>query len=70
MTDLFSGIKESLSGNRKTIILPEGTDIRVLEAASRLQGEGLVKPVLLGNETEVKKPQLKQELIFRKYRYH
>ncbi len=53
MTDLFNGIKESLSGKRKTIILPEGTDIRVLEAASRLQGEGLVKPVLLGNETEV-----------------
>ena len=36
MTDLFSGIKESLSGNEKTIILPEGTDVRVLEAASRL----------------------------------
>jgi len=54
MTDLFGGIKESLSGKRRTIILPEGTDIRVLEAASRLQGEGLVKPVLLGNEAEVK----------------
>lgn len=53
MADLFKGIKESLSGKRKTIILPEGTDIRVLEAASHLQGEGLVKPVLLGNETEV-----------------
>ena len=54
MTDLFGGIKESLSGKRRTIILPEGTDIRVLEAASRLQGEGLVKPVLLGDEAEVK----------------
>ena len=53
MTNLFGEIKESLSGKEKTIILPEGTDIRVLEAASRLQEEGLVKPVLLGNETEV-----------------
>lgn len=55
MTDLFGEIKKSLSGRRKTIILPEGTDRRVLEAASRLQEEGLVKPVLLGDETEVKK---------------
>lgn len=51
--DLFAEIKKSLSGRRKTIILPEGTDKRVLEAASRLQEEGLVKPVLLGDETEV-----------------
>ena len=51
--DLFAEIKKSLSGRRKTIILPEGTDRRVLEAASRLQEEGLVKPVLLGDETEV-----------------
>lgn len=51
--DLFAEIKKSLSGRRKTIILPEGTDRRVLEAASRLQEEGLVKPVLLGDKTEV-----------------
>ncbi|MEK5067276.1 phosphate acetyltransferase [Sporosarcina sp. FSL K6-1508] len=53
LMDLFAEIKKSLSGRRKTIILPEGTDKRVLEAASRLQEEGLVKPVLLGDETEV-----------------
>ncbi|HJF33189.1 MAG TPA: phosphate acetyltransferase [Sporosarcina psychrophila] len=53
MMDLFAEIKKSLSGRRKTIILPEGTDRRVLEAASRLQEEGLVKPVLLGDKTEV-----------------
>ncbi len=54
MIDFFSGIKERLSGNSKTIVLPEGTDARVLEAASRLQDEGLVKPILLGDELEVK----------------
>jgi phosphate acetyltransferase len=53
MTDIFTGIKERLRGNEKTIVLPEGTDARVLEAASRLQAEGLVKPILLGDETEV-----------------
>lgn len=53
MTNLFTSIQERLGGNEKTIILPEGTDARVLEAASRLQAEGLVKPILLGNETVV-----------------
>lgn len=53
MTNLFIGIKERLRGNEKTIVLPEGTDTRVLEAASRLQAEGLVKPILLGDETTV-----------------
>lgn len=54
MTDLFTSIKERLSGRDKTIVLPEGMDVRVLQAASRLHQEALVKPVLLGNETEVK----------------
>ena len=53
MTDLFSEVKEKLRGNEKIIVLPEGTDERVLEAASRLQSEGLVKPILLGNVVEV-----------------
>lgn len=54
MTDLFSEIQESLKGTQKSIVLPEGTDERVLKAAARLQNEGLVKPILLGNEGEVK----------------
>lgn len=55
MTDLFSGLKTRLSDSEKSIVLPEGNDARVLEAASRLNGEGLVKPILLGNEDEVKR---------------
>ncbi|MBO1911230.1 phosphate acetyltransferase, partial [Microvirga sp. 3-52] len=54
MTDLFSEIQESLKGTEKTIVLPEGNDVRVLQAAARLQSEGLVKPILLGNEDEVR----------------
>ena len=54
MTDLFSEIQASLKGTKKTIVLPEGTDERVLQAAARLQKEGLVTPILLGNEDEVK----------------
>lgn len=53
MTDLFSEVKKDLQGNDKTIVLPEGTDSRVLQAASRLAQEGIVTPILLGNENEV-----------------
>ena len=33
---------------RKRIVFPEGNDPRVLEAAARLEKEGLVEPILLG----------------------
>lgn len=52
--DLFNSIKTRLHGTEKKIVLPEGTDFRVLEAAYKLQQEGLVQPILLGNEIEVK----------------
>lgn len=54
MTNFFSGIKDKLSGSKKTIVLPEGNDVRIVEAASRLHNEGIVQPILLGNEDEVK----------------
>ena len=55
MSNLFDEVKEKLQGNDKTIVLPEGTDERILQAASRLHIEGLVKPILLGDETEVRR---------------
>lgn len=54
MTNLFDQVKASLQGHEKSIVLPEGTDARILQAAVRLQEEGLVKPILLGNIEEVK----------------
>ena len=33
---------------KKTIVFPEGTDPRVLQAAARLAAEGVVQPVLIG----------------------
>lgn len=54
MADLFEGIKQQLDGKGKTIVLPEGEDVRVLEAAVRLQEEGIVTPMLLGNEEAVR----------------
>ncbi|ARD48735.1 phosphate acetyltransferase [Sporosarcina sp. P37] len=55
MADLFEGIRNTLEGKGKTIVLPEGEDVRILEAAVHLQQEGIVTPVLLGNEEAVKK---------------
>ncbi|AOV08881.1 phosphate acetyltransferase [Sporosarcina ureilytica] len=52
--DLFNKVKANLQGHDKTIVLPEGTDARVLQAAVRLAEEGIVKPILLGSEEEVR----------------
>ncbi|PIC80108.1 phosphate acetyltransferase [Sporosarcina sp. P18a] len=55
MADLFEGIRKTLEGKGKTIVLPEGEDIRIIEAAVHLQQEGIITPVLLGNEEAVNK---------------
>lgn len=55
MIDFFIGIKDKLAGTKKKIVLPEGTDLRVVEAAWRLHTEGIVQPILLGNVAEVKR---------------
>ena len=47
-------LKEKLRGKDKTIVLPEGTDPRILEATERLHKEGVIIPILLGNSEEVK----------------
>ncbi|QTD40708.1 phosphate acetyltransferase [Sporosarcina sp. Te-1] len=54
MTDLFNQLRQQLGNQGKKIVLPEGTDVRVLTAAARLQEEGIVKPILLGNELQLK----------------
>jgi phosphate acetyltransferase len=44
----MSGLIERARKLKKTIAFPEGSDPRVLEAATRLAREGLVKPILIG----------------------
>lgn len=51
--NLFEVIKSRLKGKNKSIVFPEGTDIRILSAAVKLKKEGYIKPVLLGNKTEI-----------------
>ena len=48
-------IKERAKTEIKTIVLPEATDQRILEAAQIVKNEGYAKVILIGNEDEVKK---------------
>ena len=48
-------IIEKAKKDIKTIILPEATDIRVLNAASKLQNQKIANIILLGNEEEISK---------------
>lgn len=48
-------MKEKARQNIKTILLPESEDIRVIQAAADVEKEGFAKAVLIGNEEDVKK---------------
>ena len=51
----FGAMIDKLKRNPKTIVLTEGTDPRILEAASRLLASNFLKPILLGNEDKILK---------------
>ena len=42
------------SADKKTIVLPEGTDRRVVTAAAEVVRRGIADVILLGNEKEIK----------------
>src|SRR5215467_9928320 len=44
----LAGLVERARKRKKTIVFPEGSDPRVLEAAGRLARDGVVQPVLVG----------------------
>ncbi|SET22681.1 phosphate acetyltransferase [Salinibacillus kushneri] len=54
MSGLFTGLKEKLHNRDVKIVLPEASDERIVEAASKLSKEDSVTPVLIGDEEEVK----------------
>lgn len=47
-------IKERARSEIKTIVLPEATDVRILEAAQIVKNEGYAKVILIGEEGKVK----------------
>ncbi|WP_129044699.1 phosphate acetyltransferase [Companilactobacillus metriopterae] len=53
--DLFESLKNKIDGKNLTIVFPEGTEKRILGAASRLKKDGILEPILIGNQSEVSK---------------
>lgn len=51
--DLFDSLKQKITGKNLKIVFPEGTDARVLGAAVRLAVDGLIKPIVLGDEAQI-----------------
>ncbi|MDL2293996.1 phosphate acetyltransferase [Ruminococcaceae bacterium OttesenSCG-928-D13] len=51
---MFVKMIEMLKQNRKTLVFPEGHDLRILQAVVRLKHEGILEPLLLGDEAQVK----------------
>lgn len=54
MANLLDVLKGKLEGKNVRIVLPEGTDERVIQAAVELSSSNYVTPVVLGNVDEVK----------------
>ena len=52
---MFEKLVEILKANPRKIVFTEGSDARILEAASRLKKDGYLTPILVGNVEEVKK---------------
>ena len=51
---MFENLIEILKANPRKIVYTEGSDARILSAASRLKKDGFLTPVLVGNVEEVK----------------
>src|SRR5699024_3455294 len=51
---LIDNLKTQIRDRRPSIVFPEGNDSRVLRAAIRLNEDGDIKPIVLGNVDEIK----------------
>lgn len=50
---MFTKMIGMLKENKRSVVFPEGTDARILEAAARLCKEELLTPIVLGNKQEI-----------------
>ncbi len=53
MANIISELKAKINGKGLKIVFPESNDVRIVEAAVRLAEEGLVKPILIGKESNI-----------------
>lgn len=50
---MFTNMIKMLKQNKKTLVFPEGEDLRIQQAAIRLQREGILTPIMLGNAEKI-----------------
>jgi len=50
MSKIIDELKLKIENRNIKIVFPESSDLRILEAASRLGKEGLIKPILIGKK--------------------
>ncbi len=53
--DLFSTLEENVRGKNVAIVFPEGTEPRILGAAAKLQINGVLQAIVLGNKDAIAK---------------
>ncbi len=51
--NVITKIKEKAKAKRKRVVLPEGTEERMIQAAKKIQAEGLAEVTLLGDEKKI-----------------
>ncbi|RCK13032.1 hypothetical protein DT075_00570 [Bacillus licheniformis] len=54
VADLFTTVQGKVAGKGVKIVFPEGLDERILTAVNKLAGNNVLKPILVGNEQEIK----------------
>lgn len=54
MNDLLTSVREKAKKIQKTIVLAEGEEPRIIEAAATIRAEGIAKLILLGNPKAIK----------------
>ncbi|MDY2918723.1 MAG: phosphate acetyltransferase [Anaerococcus sp.] len=52
---IIENARESITGKNLKIVLPEGNDPRVLEAALRHKEDGILTPIVLGDQGEIQR---------------
>ncbi len=53
MANIINELKQKIEGKGLRVVFPESNDERIIEAAIRLEDEGLVKPILIGKRENV-----------------
>ena len=59
---MFENMIHKLKENSLRLVFPEGQDVRIQQAAVRLQEEGILTPILLGNPEELEKTAAKNDI--------